>query len=176
MSDVSANAWGICKVGSFILRFVIRLKPIIVFGNFRIYGPVPARLVSAANQHHANVNTAAATVLVDALLSKISRLSLANNHKALLVFAKSEHKDAKCYVEISIFDIFKALFNYPVKVCTCISFRQSKNCLWSFTHGCGLYPNNDVETCITGFLGEIGFAYECLIIVFRPRPRPWHQR
>jgi hypothetical protein len=165
-------------VGSFILRFVIRSKPIIVFGNFRIYGPVPARLVSAANQHHANVNTAAATVLVDALLSKISRLSLANNHKALLVFAKGEHKDAKCYVEISIFDIFKALFNYPVKVCTCISFRQSKNCLWSFTHGCGLYPNNDVETCITGFLGEIGFAYECLIIVFRPRPRPrpWHQR
>jgi hypothetical protein len=41
------------------------------FGNFRIYGPVPARLVSAAYQHHTNVNTAAATALVDALLCNI---------------------------------------------------------------------------------------------------------
>ncbi|MFT6344592.1 MAG: hypothetical protein ACJAWQ_001667 [Paraglaciecola sp.] len=161
-------------MGSFILRCVIRSKPIIIFGNFRIYGPVLARLVSAAYHHHANVNTAAATVLVDALLSNISRLSLSNHHKALLVFAKGEHKDAKYYVEISIFDIFKALFNYLVKVCICISFRQSRNCLWSFTHGCGLYPNNDVESCITGFLGEIGFAYECLVIIFRPRP--WDRR
>ncbi len=143
LAKYPANAQGYLLRGQ--LYFALR-NPLKAYDDFRqFYDLQPstgyAQFLLAISAMQMD-DTPAATQHVDALLSAFPRQPLANHLKALLVFAKGEHEDAKRYAEMSISNGFKAPANYLVAGVSAYHLGNLETAYGHLRKAVGFYPDN----------------------------------
>jgi putative PEP-CTERM system TPR-repeat lipoprotein len=143
LAKYPANALGYLLRGQ--LYFALR-NPLKAYDNFQQFqdlqpstGYAQFLLAISAMQME---DTPAATMHVDALLSAFPRQPLANHLKALLVFAKGEHEDAKRFAETSISSGLKAPANYLVAGVSAYHMDNLETAYGHLRKAVMFYPDN----------------------------------
>jgi Flp pilus assembly protein TadD len=143
LAKYPANAQGYLLRGQ--LYFALR-DPLKAYDDFRQFqdlqpstGYAQFLLAISAMQME---DTPVATAHVDALLAAFPRQALANHLKALLVFAKGEHEDAKRYAETSISNGFKAPANYLVAAVSAYHMDNLETAYGHLRKAVVFYPDN----------------------------------
>jgi len=143
LAKYPANAQGYLLRGQ--LYFALR-NPLKAYDNFQQFqdlqpstGYAQFLLAISAMQME---DTPAATMHVDALLSAFPRQPLANHLKALLVFAKGEHEDAKRFAETSISSGLKAPANYLVAGVSAYHMDNLETAYGHLRKAVMFYPDN----------------------------------